>query len=187
MASSLARPMSAAPRSRRPSSRVRCRAPQRSPTNPSRSRVRVAVPRLDAEISSELREQPRRDGGFAPAPARLGGLSRTVTLGAPLGAVGIISSMSAYFAIVFRLTPSLLAISARGTLPASIDRISFIMSKGTVISSVLPGRAWQSLHPGTQYVEGRSPLIPGGAALVIILLNSQCPRRSRSGTIRATF
>lgn len=87
-------------------------------------------------------------------------LSRTVTLGAPLGAAGDISSMSAYFATVLRLMPGLLAISARGTLPASIDRISFIMSKGTVISSVLPGRAWQSLHPGTQYVEGRSPPDP---------------------------
>ena len=67
------------------------------------------------------------------------------------------SSMSAYFATVLRLTPSLLAISARGTPPASIDRISFITSRGTVISSILPGRARQSLRPGTPYGEGRAP------------------------------
>lgn len=82
------------------------------------------------------------------------------------------SSMSAYFATVLRLTPSLLAISARGTPSASIDRISFIMSRGTVISSILPRRARQSLRPGTLCVEGRAPG-PGGAALVLFLPNSQ--------------
>lgn len=65
--------------------------------------------------------------------------------------------MSAYFATVLRLTPNLLAISARGTPSASIDRISFIMSRGTAISSILPRRARQSLRPGTPYGEGRDP------------------------------
>ena len=59
----------------------------------------------------------------------------------PAGVAGDMFSMSAYFDTVLRLTSILLAISARGTPPASIDRISFVMSRGTVISSILPGRA----------------------------------------------
>lgn len=38
-----------------------------------------------------------------------------------------------HFATVLRLTPSLRSISARGTPPASIDRMSFIMSRGAVL------------------------------------------------------
>ena len=44
---------------------------------------------------------------------------------------GDMSSISAYFATLWRLTPSLRAISTRGMPPASIDRMSFIMSRGT--------------------------------------------------------
>ena len=45
------------------------------------------------------------------------------------------TSMSAYLATVFLLTPSSLAISALGTPPASISRISCLASGGTVILS----------------------------------------------------
>lgn len=61
-------------------------------------------------------------------------LSRTVALGVPPDAAGDMSFMPAIFATVLRLTPSLLAIFARGTLPASIDRISFTMSRGTTLA-----------------------------------------------------
>ena len=103
-----------------------------------------------------LRGAPRSDSStdstHASCPARAG-----LDLGAGSGAAGDMSSVSACFATVLRLTPSLLAISARGTLSASIDRISFLMSRGTVTSSILPGRARQSLRPGTPYGEGRAP------------------------------
>lgn len=88
------------------------------------------------------------------------------------GGAGDMSSMSACFATALRLAWGLRAISALGTPSASIDRISFLMSRGTVISSILPGRARQSLRPGTPYGEG-APLVPEGAALVLFLLNSQ--------------
>lgn len=39
-------------------------------------------------------------------------------------------------------------ISALGTPSAFVDRMSSMVSRGKVISSVLPGRARQSLHPG---------------------------------------
>lgn len=96
----------------------------------------VRPPRFDSSTGST----------HTSCPARAG-----LDLGAGVGAASDMSSMSAYFATVLQLTQSLLAISARGTPPASIDRISFIMSWGTVISSTLPGRARQSLRPGIQY------------------------------------
>ena len=49
----------------------------------------------------------------------------------------------AYFATVFRLTWSTRAISDLERPAASIDRILFTVSWGTVISSILPGRARQ--------------------------------------------
>ena len=49
------------------------------------------------------------------------------------------SSMSAYFATVFRLTWSIRAISDLERPAASIDRISFTVSRGTVISPSFPG------------------------------------------------
>ena len=106
----------------------------------------VRPPRFDSSTGST----------HTSCPARAG-----LDLGAGVGAAGDMSSMSAYFATVLQLTQSLLAISARGTPPASIDRISFIMSWGTVISSTLPGRARQSLRPGIQYGEGRAPWAQG--------------------------
>ena len=130
---------SASSSSRTPRSRARRRAGRRpswrcgaacaAPPGPTRARTRPA---------------PRARRGHA-------------STGAGIGAADDMSSMSAYFATVLRLTPSLLAISARGTPPASIDRISFIMSRGTVISSILPGRARQSLRPGTRCGESRAP------------------------------
>ncbi len=74
--------------------------------------------------------------------------------------------MSAYFATVFRLTWSIRAISDLERPAASIDRISFTVSRGTVISSILPGRARQSNRPGKPYGEGRAPG-PRGAALLL--------------------
>lgn len=59
--------------------------------------------------------------------------------------------MSAYFATVFRLTWSTRSISDLERPAASIDRISFTVSRGTVISSILPGRARQSNRPGETY------------------------------------
>lgn len=53
-----------------------------------------------------------------------------------------------HFATVFLLARSLRAISALGTPSASVARMSFMVSRGRVISSVLPGRARQSLRPG---------------------------------------
>ena len=56
-------------------------------------------------------------------------------LSAGIGAAGDMSSMSAYFATVFRLTWSARAISDLECPAAPIDRLSFAMSRGTVISS----------------------------------------------------
>ena len=92
-----------------------------------------------------------------------------------IGAAGDMSSMSAYFATVFRLTWSIRAISDLERPAASIDRISFTVSRGTVISSILPGRARQSNRPGKPYGEGRAPG-PRGAALLLKLLNFSCSR-----------
>lgn len=85
------------------------------------------------------------------------------------------SSVSAYFTTVFRLTWSIRAISDLERPAASIDRISFTVSRGTVISSILPGRARQSNRPGKPYGEGRA-LGPRGAALLLKLLNFSCSR-----------
>ena len=113
---------------------------------------------------------------MAPIPA-----PKVVVTDLPLlwgiGAAGDMSSMSAYFATVFRLTWSTRAISDLERPAASIDRISFTVSRGTVISSILPGRARQSNRPGKPYGEGRAPG-PRGAALLLILLNFSCSRRS---------
>ena len=87
------------------------------------------------------------------------------------------SSMSAYFATVFRLTWSTRAASDLERPAASIDRISFTVSRGTVISSILPGRARQSNRPGKPYGEGRAPG-PRGVALLLKLLNFSCSRCS---------
>lgn len=81
----------------------------------------------------------------------------------------------AYFATVFRLTWSIRAVSDLERLAASIDRISFTVSRGTVISSILPGRARQSNRPGKPYGEGRAPG-PRGAALLLKLLIFSCSR-----------
>lgn len=81
----------------------------------------------------------------------------------------------AYFATVFRLTWSIRAVSDLERPAASIDRISFTVSRGTVISSILPGRARQSNRPGKTYGEGRAPG-PRGAALLLKLLNFSCSR-----------
>lgn len=86
---------------------------------------------------------------------------------------------AAYFATVFRLTWSTLAISDLERPAASIDRISFTVSRGTVISSILPGRARQSNRPGKPYGEGRAPG-PRGSALLLKLLNFSCSRCSFS-------
>ena len=51
------------------------------------------------------------------------------------------------------------------------------VSRGTVISSILPGRARQSNRPGKTYGEGRAPG-PRGAALLLKLLNFSCSRCS---------
>lgn len=74
-----------------------------------------------------------------------------------IDAAGDMSSMSAYFATVFRLTWSIRAISDLERPAASIDRISFTVSRGTVISSILPGRARQSNRPGRPYGGSRAP------------------------------
>ena len=73
--------------------------------------------------------------------------------------------MSAYFATVFRLTWSIRTISDLERPVATIDRISFTVSRGTVISSILPGRARQSNRPGKTYGEGRAPRSPGRGPL----------------------
>lgn len=83
--------------------------------------------------------------------------------------------MLACLLTVFRLTWSILAISDLERPAASIDRISFTVSRGTVISSILPGRARQSNRPGKPYGEGRAPG-SRGAALLLKLLNFSCSR-----------
>lgn len=88
---------------------------------------------------------------------------------------GVTPLMLACLLTVFRLTLSILAISDLERPAASIDRISFTVSRGTVISSILPGRARQSNRPGKPYGEGRAPG-PRGAALLLKLLNFSCSR-----------
>ena len=88
---------------------------------------------------------------------------------------GVTPLMLACLLTVFRLTLSILAISDLERPAASIDRISFTVSRGTVISSVLPGRARQRNRPGKPYGEGRDPG-PRGAALLLKLLNFSCSR-----------
>lgn len=85
--------------------------------------------------------------------------------------------MSAYFATVFRHTWNTRAISDLERPVASINRISFTVSRGTFISSILPGRARQSNRPGKTYGEGRAPG-PQGAALLLKLLNTSRSRCS---------
>lgn len=72
----------------------------------------------------------------------------------------------AYFATVFRLTWCTRAVSDFERPVASIDRISFAVSRGAVISSILPGRVRQSNRPGKPCGEGRAPGT-GGAALAV--------------------
>ena len=103
-------------------------------------------------------------------------------------AAGDMSPISAYLATVLRLTRSLLAISARGTPSASIERISFLTSRGTVISSILPGRARQSRRPGKRYGEGRAPGPPGRGPLAqtaqfLANINSACRAAARCGLL----
>ena len=88
---------------------------------------------------------------------------------------GVTPFMLACLLTVFRLTWSILAISDLERPAASIDRISFTVSRGTVISSILPGRARQRNRPGKPYGEGRAPG-PRGAALLFKLLNFSCSR-----------
>lgn len=83
----------------------------------------------------------------------------------------------AYFATVFRLTWSTRAISDLEGPAASIDRISFTVSRRTVVSSILPGQARQSNRPRKPYGEGRAPG-SRGAALLLKLLNFSCSRCS---------
>lgn len=83
----------------------------------------------------------------------------------------------AHFATVFRLTWSTRAISDLERPAASFDRISFTVPRGTVISSILPGRARQSNRPGKPFGKGRAPS-PRGAALLLKLLNFSCSRCS---------
>lgn len=86
--------------------------------------------------------------------------------------------MSAYFATVFRLARSTRAASDLERPAASIDRISFTVPGGAVISPpVLPGWARQSDRPGKPYGEGRAPG-PSGAALLLKLLIFSCSRCS---------
>ena len=82
---------------------------------------------------------------------------------------------AAYFATVFRLARSTRAISDLECPAASIDRISFTLSRGTVISSTLHGPVRQSNRPGKPCGEGRAPG-PRGAALLLKLLNFSCSR-----------
>lgn len=67
------------------------------------------------------------------------------------------SSASAYFATVLRLTPSLRAISALGTPEASIFRISCLVSGGTVILTLLPAPLAKANAPGGNIRRGRAP------------------------------
>lgn len=83
----------------------------------------------------------------------------------------------AYFATVFRLAWSSRAISDLERPAASNDRISFTVSRRTVVSSILPGRARQSNRPGKPYGEGHAPG-SRGAALLLKLLNYSCSRCS---------
>ena len=148
---------------------------------PLQGGVRAAV----AALGDEPVVNP--PGGVALLPRAPRSASRTPmthsslpsSAGLPLlwgiGAAGDMSSKSAYFATVFRLTWSTRAISDLQRPAASIDRISFTVSRGTVISSILPGRARQSNRPGKPYGEGRAPG-PRGAALLLKLLNFSCSR-----------
>ena len=88
---------------------------------------------------------------------------------------GVTPFMLACLRTVFRLTWSIRAISDLERPAASIDRISFTVSRGTVISSILPGRARQSNRLGKPYGEGRAPG-SRGAALLLKLLNFSCSR-----------
>lgn len=92
-----------------------------------------------------------------------------------VSAGGVTPFMLACLLTVFRLTWSILAISDLERPAASIDRISFTVFRGTVSSSILPGRARQSNRPGKPYGEGRAPG-SRGAALLLKLLNFSCSR-----------
>lgn len=106
----------------------------------SLSKTRLAVWR---RLRGAARSASSTEPAHASWPASAG-LSR----GAGTGAEGDRSSMPAYFATVFLLARGLRAISALGTPSASVDRMSSMASGGRVISSILPGRARQSLRPG---------------------------------------
>lgn len=113
--------------------------PQPRPAT-SLSKTRLAACRC---LRGAARSASSTEPTHASWPASAG-LSR----GAGTGAEGDRPSMPAYFATVFPLARGLRAISALGAPSAFVDRMSSMVSRGKVISSVLPGRARQSLHPG---------------------------------------
>ena len=145
--------------------------------------VRAAVATLGDEPVVDSPDgvalSPRGPGSALRTPATHSSLpsSAGLSLLRGIGAADDMSSMSACFATVFRLTWSIRAASDLERPAASIDRISFTVSRGTVVSSVLPGRARQGNRPGKPYGEGRAPG-PRGAALLLKLLNFSYSRCS---------
>lgn len=145
--------------------------------------VRAAVAALGDEPVVDSPDgvalSPRGPGSALRTPATHSSLpsSAGLSLLRGIGAADDMSSMSACFATVFRLTWSIRAASDLERPAASIDRISFTVSRGTVVSSVLPGRARQGNRPGKPYGEGRAPG-PRGAALLLKLLNFSYSRCS---------
>lgn len=108
-----------------------------------------------------LRGAPESASRTASIHAALSGPSARRALDLGSGAAGDMSAISAYLATVLRLSPSLLAISARGTPAASIARISLTSSRGTVISSILSGRVCPKPSPGKTIRRGPRPWFLG--------------------------
>ena len=108
-----------------------------------------------------LRGAPESASRTASIHAASSGLSARCALDLGSGAAGDMSAISAYLATVLRLSPSLLAISARGTPAASITRMSLTSSRGTVISSILSGRVRPKPSPGKTIRRGPRPWFLG--------------------------
>ncbi len=96
--------------------------------------------------------------GARPGHDRTAHFSMTTVLKSRCSSASLLSEYQQYFATVLRLTPSLRAIAALGTPPASISRISCLVSRGTVILPLLPwAPSRQRWAPRGNVGRGRAP------------------------------
>lgn len=136
--------------------------------------VGLAGPRrpLELQVALAAARRPRLPPvEHEPADRRVGPLVAPLVdepVEDPLGGVELLAGRPEV-GLEHRLDPGLVALERGpppplGTPSASIERISFLTSRDTVISSILPGRARQSCRPGNRMTRA-APLAPGRGPL----------------------